>query len=57
MSQTEMLPVVEVCKEAAAAQKAVENQKWEGWGRVGTLSREQIRQNAQPDWQWGDYEI
>lgn len=57
MSQCELLPIVEVCQEAAAIQKAVDNAKWENWGRVGTLTREQMRQMAQPNWQWGDYEI
>jgi hypothetical protein len=57
MSQCEMLPIVEVCEEAAALQKASENQKWANWGRVGTLTRDKIAQLAHPDWQWGDYEI
>ena len=57
MSQCELLPVVEVCQEAAAAQRAMENDKWVNWGRVGTLTREQISRANHPDWQWGDYEI
>lgn len=58
MSQCEMLPVVEVCQEAAAAKRAAENAKWEMKGRaIGTLTCEQIKRNALPKWAWDDYSI
>lgn len=62
--QTEMLPVVAVCQEAELMQKlieegnkALERERWESWGRIGLLTREQITQANHPDWQWGDYSI
>lgn len=58
MSQCEMLPIVEVCEEAAAVQRAVDNRQWENWGRDrGTLTRDNIRRMAFPKWQWDDYSI
>ena len=62
--QTEMLPVVAVCREAEELQRlvedgnrALEREKWEGWGRIGTLTAEDIKRATKPNWQWDDYSI
>lgn len=64
-TQTEMLPVLAVCREAELMQRAVdegrkllEREKWEHrYSALGLLTREQIQQANHPDWQWGDYSI
>lgn len=57
MAQTEMIEVVEVCEESQRLQKQLENERWQFWGRIGTLTAEDIKRATHPDWQWGDYEI
>ena len=57
MSQPEMLPIVEVCQESQRLQKQLETERWQFWGRIGTLTHEQIKQATHPDWQWDDYAI
>lgn len=62
--QTEMLPVLAVCREAENMQRLVdegrkllERERWESWGRIGTLTREQIQRANNPAWHWDDYVI
>lgn len=56
-AQDEMLSVLQCADEQAAARRMAAlheaNERWENWGRIGQLTREQIH----PDWSWGDYSI
>lgn len=61
--QTEMLPVVAVCREAEELQKlveegnrALEREKWALWN-PGTLTLEEIHRQTRPHWMWDDYAI
>lgn len=57
MSQPELLPIVEVCEESQRLQKQLETERWQFWGRIGTLTAEDIKRATKPDWQWDDYSI
>lgn len=57
MSQPEMKDLLVIVDEQAESKRLKEQARWENWGRIGTLTLEQIQRANRPAWQWDDYSI